>query len=267
MDLKVVEQGIVGQPTILFLHGLGVSSWMWYEQVEALQAKFHCVVVDLPGNGESYQTEWVSLAETAASLARIIRTRATDGQAHVVGLSLGGYTALRLLADFPEVVLSTIVSGVTIRPFPNTLQYKLLPRLVSRTTGWGIMINAMAKMMQLPDEIKPLHRRDSKRLTPKTINRIYDEVLQFTLPAGLAEQSPRLLAVAGEKEAALVLESLADFDVVETAVTAIIPKAHHGWNGEFPELFTEMVERWVEKRPLPSDLQQNSLKPAQAALI
>lgn len=252
MDLKMFEYGTVGQPTILFLHGLGVSSWMWHEQVEMLRANFHCLAVDLPGNGESYQVEWLSLAETAVSLSQIIRTRATNGQAHVVGLSLGGYVALQLAADFPELVLSTVVSGVTIRPFPNTFQYKLLPRLISRTSGWGIMISAMAKMMQLPDEIKPLHRRDSKRLSAKTINRIYDEVLQFTLPAGLSEQSHRLLAVAGEKEASLVLDSLADFGVLDTAVTAIIPHAHHGWNGEFPELFGEMIESWVEKRPLPS---------------
>lgn len=254
MDLKIFEYGTVGQPTIVFLHGLGVSSWMWHDQIEALQDTYHLLAVDLPGNGESYQVEWVSLAETAVSLAHIIRSRASSGQAHIVGLSLGGYTALQLAADFSDLVLSTLVSGVTIRPFPNTFQYRWLPRLVSRTTGWGIMISAMAKMMQLPDEIKPLHRRDSKRLSSKTIDKIYDEVLQFTLPAGLAAQSPRLLAVAGEKEATLVLESLADFSVVETAVTAIIPNAHHGWNGEFPALFSGMIESWVGERPLPVEM-------------
>jgi pimeloyl-ACP methyl ester carboxylesterase len=266
MDLKVHEYGQHGMPTILFLHGLGVSSWMWQDQIESLQANYHCLAVDLPGNGDSYQVEWVSFAETAVALAQIIRNRASGGQAHVVGLSLGGYAALQLLADFPELVLSTVVSGVTIRPFPNTLMYKLLPRLVSRTTGWSLMISLMSKMMQLPDEAKPLYRRDSKRLKPQTTNRVYDEVLKFTLLPGLAEQAPRLLAVAGEKEAGLVLESLADFHRVETAVTAIVPNAHHGWNGEFPELFTEMVENWVEERPLPTALRITTLQMAPPAL-
>lgn len=255
MDLKLHEQGNVGNPTIMFLHGLGVSSWMWQEQIEALQTKYHCLAVDLPGNGESYQAEWISFAETAASLAAIIRTRASNGQAHVVGLSLGGYAALTLLADFPELILSTIVSGVTLRPFPDTLTYKLMPKLLSRVMGWGLMINLMSRMMQLPDENKPLYRRDSKNLRPQTITRVYDEVLNFTLSAGLQQQRPRLLAVAGEKEASLVLDSLPDFHAVETAVTAIVPQARHGWNGEFPQLFTEMMESWVEERPLPPDLQ------------
>lgn len=255
MAIKVHEYGPSGYPTILFLHGLGVSSWMWQEQVEALQTNYHCLVVDLPGNGESFQEEWVSFAETAASLATIIRTQATNGRAHVVGLSLGGYAALHLLADFPELVLSTVVSGVTIRPFPNSIPYKLMPKIMSRIMGWGITISLMSRMMQLPDEAKPLYRRDSKNVSPQTITRIYDEVLNFNLPAKLHERQPRLLAVAGEKEAALVLTSLPDFHKVETAVTAIAPNAHHGWNGEFPQLFTEMVESWIEERPLPPVLQ------------
>ncbi|WP_420645089.1 alpha/beta fold hydrolase [Candidatus Leptofilum sp.] len=251
MNLKVHEYGSYGNPTILFLHGLGVSSWMWQDQIEALQDTYHLLAVDLPGNGESYQVEWVSFAETAVSLANIIRNKATNGQAHIVGLSLGGYTTLTLLANHPQLVLSAIVSGVTVRPFPDTLQYKLMPKIMSRIMGWNLTIDLMSRMMQIPDEAKPLYRRDSKNLRPQTILRIYDEVLNFTLPTGLGQQQPRLLAVAGEKETGLILESLADFGAVETAVTATIPNAHHGWNGEIPELFSEMVENWVAERPLP----------------
>ncbi len=254
MKLKVHEYGDAGKPTILFLHGLGVSSWMWQDQVEALRAKYHLLAVDLPGNGESHQAEWVSFAETAASLANIIRSQAANGQAHVVGLSLGGYTALTLLANFPEVVLSTVVSGVTIRPFPNTIPYRLMPKIMSQIMGWSLTTSLMSRVMQLPDEARPLYRRDSKNLRPETITRIYDEVMNFTLPGSLRQQQPRLLAVAGEKEAGLVLESLPDFQVVETAVTAVIPSARHGWNGEFPKLFSEMIESWMEEKPLPGEI-------------
>jgi pimeloyl-ACP methyl ester carboxylesterase len=254
MNLTIFEYGQNTNPTIIFLHGLGVSSWMWTDQIEALQDNYHLMAVDLPGCGESYQVAWHSFADTAVLLADIIRSRASNGQAHVVGLSLGGYTALQLLADQPEVVLSTIVSGVTIRPFPNQWFYKLLLSVMSQVSHWDLMINANAKMMQLPAEAKPLYRRDSKRLAPQTTKRIYDEVLAFGLPPSLLNSTSPLLAVAGEKEAKLILTSLAEFQAMNTAVTAIAPHAHHGWNGEFPELFTEMIANWIEQKPLPQQL-------------
>jgi len=252
MNLTIHEYGQQSNPMILFLHGLGVSSWMWHEQAEALQDRYYCVAVDLPGSGESYQEEWRSFEETAVILANIIRENGINGQAHVVGLSLGGYSALQLLSSHPETVLSMIVSGVTVRPFPNQWLYRAMLPVMSRATGWNIMIGLMAKMMQLPDEVKPLYRRDSKRLDPQGIKRIYDEVFDFGLLAGLDERP--LLAVAGEKEAKLVLESLPDFNRISSAVTAIAPNAHHGWNGEFPELYTAMITAWIEKRPLPDSL-------------
>jgi pimeloyl-ACP methyl ester carboxylesterase len=88
---------------LVFLHGVGASGWMWARQVAAL-ADFHCLNVDLPGHGRSNRVPWVSLADTAGQIAAIIRTRAANGRAHVVGLSLGGYIALALLERHAEVL-------------------------------------------------------------------------------------------------------------------------------------------------------------------
>ncbi len=257
MNLKINEYGQQLKPTILFLHGLGVSSWMWQEQVEALQAQYHLLTVDLPGSGDSYQAEWQSFGETAVQLADIIRRRATNGQAHVIGLSLGGYVALSLAAEWPEVVLSTIVSGVTVRPFPKQWFYRPLFRLMSHAARWDMVIKLNLKMMQMPEEVHEIYRRDSKRVTAETSQRIYAELLNFSLPVELQKNRRPLLAVAGEKEAGLILESLAEYNEVPNAMTAIIPNAHHAWTGEFPDLFNEMVVAWVESRSLPEKLEHS----------
>lgn len=76
--------------TIVFLHGLGVSSWMWQTQLDALSQHYRCLTIDLPGSGESQQGEWRSLQNAAEEVAEVIRQRAPGGRAHVVGLSLGG---------------------------------------------------------------------------------------------------------------------------------------------------------------------------------
>jgi pimeloyl-ACP methyl ester carboxylesterase len=253
MNLATNEVGPREAPTLLFLHGLGVSSWMWTEQVEALQDRYHCLTVDLPGSGDSYQQPWISFADTAVHLAALIRERASGQRAHVVGLSLGSYTALRLLADHPDVVLSMIVSGVSVRPLSGI--YRALTPLMAAVYGWDWLINLSAKMMQLPEEAAVLFRRDSKRLTPETIKRTYAEVMTFTLPEVLTTRTQPILAVAGDKEARPVLDSLPDFRRVPSAVAAIAPNAHHTWNAEHPALFADMIAAWVEGKALPSALE------------
>lgn len=254
MNLIVHEYGNPTNPAIIFLHGLGVSSWMWQDQIEKLENHYYCLAVDLPGSGESYQAEWHSFADTAVQVADIIRQKTVTKKAHVVGLSLGGYAALTLLANHADVVESAIASGVTIRPFPNQWLYKPLFRVMGHLSRTSLVINLMMRTMQLPDETKPLYRRDSKRVTPETSRRVYTEVINFTIPTPLNNNKRPLLVVAGEKEAKLICDSLPDFNQVPETVTAVAPNAHHGWNGELPDLFTDMITAWAEQRPLPDNL-------------
>ncbi len=64
VSLYVNESGVRGAPSIVFLHGVGTSGWMWEKQIAAL-SDFHCLNVDLPGHGKSNNVTWVSLADTA----------------------------------------------------------------------------------------------------------------------------------------------------------------------------------------------------------
>src|SRR5690606_6613765 len=110
--------GRSGVPSIVFMHGIGTSGWMWHPQIAAL-SDYHCLNVDLPGHGKSNQVEWISFADAADQVAALIHAQATNGRAHIVGLSLGGHVALVLLERHSAVVDRAIISGVTAEPMPN----------------------------------------------------------------------------------------------------------------------------------------------------
>jgi hypothetical protein len=152
------------------------------------------------------------------------------------------------------------VSGVTVRPFPKQWFYGPLFRLMAHAARWDVMINMNLKMMQMPEEVHDIYRRDSKRVAVQTSKRIYDELLNFSLPIGLHQGERSLLAVAGEKEAGLIRASLAEFEGVAGARTAVIPAAHHAWSGEFPALFNDMVTTWVEEERLTEELDEQLMK-------
>jgi pimeloyl-ACP methyl ester carboxylesterase len=245
-------------PTIVFLHGIGVSSWMWDAQIAALSPDFHCLAIDLPGSGESHTLEWQSFKAATPHVAQVIRTQAHGGKAHIVGLSLGGHVALQLLADFPELLLSVIVSGVTTTPLQHGWLLRPLLKLMTPFMLRDSMIDRSVNQMSLPPDAAASTRRDMQRLSPTTMQRAYDELFTFDLASLLHGQTPvRLLAVAGEKESLTILNSLQDFLALQpTSNRAVykVPNAHHGWSAEFPQLFADMIRAWVCNTLLPNAL-------------
>ena len=254
MTLYIEESGTKGAPTIVFLHGMGVSGWMWTTQVNALQ-DFHCLNIDLPGNGKSNQHEWVSLSDTANEIAEIIRTRATGQKAHVVGLSLGAYVTLTLLDRHASLIESAMMSGVTTLPLPNRGMMSLQLGLMSIFLKTRLLMNMNIRMMQLPSEVIPAYKESFFALSRRSFKQFVNEALDFTMPDGLKSVTVRTLSVAGDLEQATIKQSVGD--VVATMPNAegyFIPKVHHGWPGEAPELCTAIVLAWVQNQPLPDEL-------------
>jgi pimeloyl-ACP methyl ester carboxylesterase len=252
MTLRTATSGDPAAPAVVFLHGLGVSRWMWDEQVRTLADRFHCVAVDLPGSGASSSEPWVSLAATATAVAEVVADVGAGRAAHVVGLSLGGYVTLALLAEHPDLVGSAIVSGVTTRPLAPAWFYRSMTRLSTALMRVPAFVRMSASALRVPADQRPAFAADTARLDPGVAGRVYGEVLEHRTPE-LGTAAGRLLAVAGDHEAGAVRRGLADLAAVG-ATAAVAPDSRHAWNGEHPELFSRMVESWVLHRALPPGL-------------
>jgi pimeloyl-ACP methyl ester carboxylesterase len=253
MALHTTTAGDPAAPTLVLLHGFGVTGWMWAEQVARLSDRFHCVVVDLPGQGRSHAEPWVSLADAADRVAEIIAERSGDGRAHVVGLSLGGYVTLALLARHPELVRSAVVTGVATRPLVR-------PRLRAVVTGSAVVLlrnrlvaRAGAAAMRLPRDVRAVHAADLARLTPDTVRRVYAEILDHRAPDGLERSAQRLLALAGDRESRAIRGSLADLAGLG-ATAALAPRGSHAWLVRHPELFARTVAGWAAERSVAPEL-------------
>lgn len=103
--LAAARYGDDGLRRVVFLHGFTQTMNSW-KPVAALVADrgFECIVVDLPGHGDS-GTVSATLDATAALLAD------TTGAAAYVGYSLGGRTALHLALAHPHLVPHLVLIG------------------------------------------------------------------------------------------------------------------------------------------------------------
>ncbi len=77
---------------LFFLHFLGGSQREWTRVVQALDGRFRCVTIDLPGFGDSADGAGYSVTEMADAVAAVIR-RENPRSWHVVGHSMGAKVA------------------------------------------------------------------------------------------------------------------------------------------------------------------------------
>ncbi|MEU7812040.1 alpha/beta hydrolase [Pseudonocardia sp. NPDC049154] len=114
-----VERGVAvsvrdlgeGDP-VLLLHGWTLSHQAWDRQMRVLADDGHRVLgMDLRGHGWSdAPLRGYGVDRLAADAATVLRALKVE-RASVVGWSLGGMTALRLVADFPELVARLVLVG------------------------------------------------------------------------------------------------------------------------------------------------------------
>ncbi|MDT5224030.1 MAG: esterase [Mycobacterium sp.] len=104
-------------PRVIFLHGGGQNAHTWDTVIVGLGVP--AIAVDLPGHGHSAWREDgdYSPQHNADALTPVLREHAPTAE-FVVGMSLGGLTAIRLAAAAPEVVRELVLIDVT----PSALQ-------------------------------------------------------------------------------------------------------------------------------------------------
>lgn len=123
--------GPADAPTIVFVHGAMMARSVWRPQIDALSERFRCITVDLPGHGTQRHHPF-TLDEAAACVIRAI-DEVAGGRAVLVGLSLGGYTAMVVAGRHPERVRGLVIAGATREPAG-------VSRLAFQLYGWGLRL-------------------------------------------------------------------------------------------------------------------------------
>lgn len=111
VSLHVQEAG--SGPPILFIHEFAGDARSWAPQVDHFRATFRCIAYDARGYHPSdvpAEPERYSQARAAEDARDVLRGLGID-RAHVVGLSMGGFSALHLAIRHPELVSSLVIAA------------------------------------------------------------------------------------------------------------------------------------------------------------
>ncbi|PCK23296.1 peptidase [Bacillus pumilus] len=254
----VDELSMVEKPIMIFLHGGGVSSWMWQEQIEMFKETYDCYIPDLVGHGTRANEQPFSMRESAREVISWIREHAQSRTVILVGFSLGAQIAVDVLSREPDIVDIAVINSALVMPLPwlylmvrpiLPLTYPLLKK------DWFIQLQA--EKLGIPSHAVEHYAADSKHLLKETLQTMFQENLHYKLPNTFQQAKARILITVGEKERGIMKRSAKKItNAHPKAVGVIVPAIGHTFTFEKKELFTEMVKCFVETRDLPAELKE-----------
>src|SRR5262245_11329685 len=139
-----------GGETVVFGHGLAFSGAMFEAQVAALRDRYRCITFDLRGHGQSELTTDGYDMDTLAGDAVALIEHVGGGPIHLVGLSIGGFTGLRIALRKPQLLCSlTLIGSRAFDGSETALAFKAVP-FIARTLGMRFLAGTLMKSMFSP---------------------------------------------------------------------------------------------------------------------
>lgn len=231
---------------VVFLHAVCVSSWMWEKFLPQLP-NVRALLIDIPGHGSSADIPWVSLEQTAQQVLSIVKDEFKDG-AHLVGISLGSYVGLMLLAENPKMFHSAFLSGMHDGGMKKRGLMKMMSLFLAplATTAFFARKNAASLGIE-PGEIDG-YVSAASQTKPMAFMRATNDVVDFEMPIGVTETETKVKFVSGDREHALIKGATNKLaKIAPNGSSLFVPDGGHGWPSRKPDYFVEQVLQHISQ--------------------
>lgn len=253
-------------PAVIFLHGSESCALEFCRVAPFLKDAYEIFLVDLPAHSRSKHIGF-SFDNAITGLAHLISTKIEDKQAHVVGLSMGGYVGLEFARRQPEMVRSLWCTGCA--PFTGWRRWfmsrsLLLSGMISLV---GRIANEKMFWASFGKDVEPipgLREAVQENQNIATLKPVFEELVRFTFDTLAQIKGPRTAIIAGGKQ-----DSVEDTREAGRILRRqnpecsafVVRDAIHWWSLQKPEVFAQGVRAWIEGggmpkefEPLPADI-------------
>ena len=234
-------------PPIVFVHGAMMARHVWAPQVDALADRFRCITVDQPGHG-SRREQAFTLDVAVGNVVEAI-DREAGGRAVVVGLSLGGYVAMAVAARHPEKVRGLVVAGSTRDPQGlSWLGFHL----------YGLFLRSVPERMVRAVALAWFRQRYGRAVATSITagghfsrggSRAVRSIAGERFRERLRAYGGPVLVINGEFDLVFRVGAGRFVEGIPGLRNHTIPRAGHLSNVDKPEVFTGLVEDFVETLP------------------
>lgn len=167
-------EGRADQPLLIFINGVPVTSLIYDQLAQALNAQLErsVLMVDLPGTGKSHNTDY-SWSASQACLHEFLRNIERDFI--LVVHDIAGPISIPLLADTNlktrgAIIFNTVLSPTNFRP--------VFPMNVIRAPLIGAVVSSLMPPCYFEKEIRRLGIARNAQVSSQAIRMLYDDFAQ-----------------------------------------------------------------------------------------
>ncbi len=169
-DTFVIASGDPAAPPLFLLHGAGINSAMWGADVATYSRHHRVYAADLPGEpGKSAHNRPPWQGAAFAEWLEDLFAALSVGQATLIGLSQGAWTALRFATIHPDKVdrLVLITPGGVI---PDKLSFvlRVIPLMMLGDSGIRRLVRTLFASQPVPDGVEAITMTMMKHFKART---------------------------------------------------------------------------------------------------
>ncbi len=195
-------------PTIILLHGGGLSDWSWQPVASLLQPDYHVITPIIDGHGADGKTAFTSIEASASTLIRYIDTHCGGRVFALAGLSIGAQIATEVLSQRPDIAWYAIIESALVYPIKGTTaltapSYGLFYGLIAKR--WFAKLQA--KSLCVPDHLFETYYQDSLQISKQSLINITLSNGTYALKNTISHTTAKVLLIVGSKELGIMKKS------------------------------------------------------------
>lgn len=244
---------------VVFIHGAGGSSAVWFKQLKDFNHDFNLLLIDLRGHGKSaelsqaiYNQEYTIKAVTEDIVQVLDHINLPP--AHFMGVSLGTILARQLAEMHPERVKSLVMAGAVTRLTTQSRILVFLGNTFKKVIPYMWLYSLFAFVImprRQHSESRNLFVREAQKLCQKEFIRWFkltkniNPLLRYFKESDLGIPT---LYVMGDQDV-MFLEPVKKIVKNQTsAVLAILDRCGHVVNVEQPQKFNELSITFIKRQ-------------------
>jgi pimeloyl-ACP methyl ester carboxylesterase len=260
---KYGEQG----PSLVILHGLYGASDNWASLARVLSAHFQVYTIDQRNHGQSPHADDMDYKEMRQDLYSFFKTNGLT-QAHIIGHSMGGKTAMHFALHHPHLVNKLVVVDIA-------------PKSYASFSNYAQITNDHRQIIDTLKSVNLVDVRNRKEIDQQLTNAIPDASLRHFLLKNIERNKDgsyqwRIHLQSIDKHLPLLMDGFSDAALTATEPTVptifirgeesgyvmdedmlyarqlfpgaeliTIPKAGHWLHAQQPELFAKTINYFL----------------------